>query len=115
MDIQKLKSEFLAWTTTTGHEMKIKDPFLLGCLDNAIEENIDSTINGVPFYQHYSKDELMIQILTRWQSCAGSFLQLPVTNVHFVFRENPLPGTEEGRKTLLEELSAYINSYTGAN
>jgi hypothetical protein len=105
MEKKEIQTRFVTWfETKTGKVFDITHPFLLACLDEAVERNLNSTFNGTPFHQHYSQEDFMNQILESWQSTASSFLQLPKSNVNFVFRDVPLPEFED-RKDLLIQLS----------
>lgn len=103
-----VRPRFIAWVQTKAQE-KISSlhPFLLACLDEQIEQSLNSTYNDTPFYEYYPEEELMIQILDGWYSTAKSFLQLPDTGVSFTFRQVPLP-SGDGRKQLLSTLTALV-------
>jgi hypothetical protein len=103
MQKAELQTQFIKWLDTkTKEEFYITNPFLLACLDEELELKLNSTINGVPFHEHYSADELMEQILNGWHSTAKSFLQLEKSNVNITFREIPVPGFEKRQEILLE-------------
>ena len=105
----ELQTQFIRWVETkTNEKFYITNPFLLACLDEKLELTLNSTINGVPFYQHYSVDELMEQVLNGWHSTAKSFLQLPKSNVNIIFKQIPVPDVED-RQKILSELSDLVS------
>ena len=109
MQKAELQIQFFHWLNTkTKEKFYITNPFLLACLEEELELKLNSTINGVPFHQHYSADELMEQILNGWHSTAKSFLQLPKSNVNITFRQIPIPVIEESQ-ILLSQLSDLVS------
>jgi hypothetical protein len=109
MQKTELQTQFINWVETKAKEkFYITNPFLLACLDEELELNLNSTIDGVPFHQHYSADELMEQVLNGWHSTAKSFLQLPKSNVNIIFKQIPVPNIED-RQKILSELSDLVS------
>ncbi|HEY5370492.1 MAG TPA: hypothetical protein VIJ75_16025 [Hanamia sp.] len=105
MNATQLKNEFIKWLIKkTGEEFSITNLFLLACLDEEIDTTLNSTFNGIPFYDHFSSEELMIQILNGWLSTAKSFLRLPESNVSISFRGIKVPKNEK-REELLSQIS----------
>ena len=109
MQKTELQNQFINWLDTkTNEKFYITNPFLLACLDEELELKLNSTINGIPFHQHYSADELMEQVLNGWHSTAKSFLQLQKSNVNITFRQIPVPDIED-RQQILSELSDLVS------
>jgi hypothetical protein len=109
MQKTELQTQFINWVETKAKEkFYITNPFLLACLDEELELNLNSTIDGVPFHQHYSANELMEQVLNGWHSTAKSFLQLPKSNVNIIFKQIPVPDIED-RQEILSELSDLVS------
>ena len=84
----------------TSEKFPISDPFLLVCLDEVIESTINSTINGVKFYDHYNNEELITQTLSNWLSTVKSFLKLNASNQNITFRGIPVPPLEDHQELL---------------
>jgi hypothetical protein len=109
MQKAELQTQFITWLNTkTKEKFYITNPFLLACLDEELELKSNSTINGVPFHQHYSADELMTQVLKGWYSTAKSFLLLPKSNVNITFQQIPVPEIDE-RPQILSELTGLVS------
>lgn len=109
MQKSELQTQFINWLgLKTKEKFYITNPFLLVCLDEELELKLNSTINGTSFYEYYSSEELMQQILDGWYSIARSFLRLSKSNVNINFRQIPVPGIEE-RQAILSELSNLVS------
>ncbi len=108
MQIVELKSQFISWVETKiKKEFYITNPFLIACLDEKLELSLNSTINGIPFYEHFNNDEFMTQILEGWESNVKGFFAMTNPNLNVIFRGIKLPDT-----ILREELNAQINLLT---
>ena len=98
---QKTYDEFVKWVENkTNEPFPTLNTFLHVCLEEAIELNLNSTINEIPFYDFYDQDDFMKGILSSWRSHAKPFLTSPQSNVHIVFRGIPVPPFEKREKIL---------------
>lgn len=105
MEKEELQSQFIKWLDAkTNRQCNINNPFLLACLEEEVELKLNSMINGIPFHEFYSTEEIMNQIFNGWQSTAKSFLKLPKSNVSINFRNIAIPEIED-RSELLSQLS----------
>ncbi len=108
MNKNDIQTQFVEWVEEkTQTNFKIKNRFLLVCLDEAIEQNINSKFNGISFYEYYNKEQFNPTVLSSWQRSAKAFLLLPKSNVNMTFREIAVPPLED-RKELLSELSQLV-------
>lgn len=103
MEKEELYNKFVKWIEEKiKGEFPISDKFLLVCLEDVIELQINSTINNIPIVKQYSHDKLMKEILKSWQSHAKLFLELPKSNVNMIFREVNVPLIEDRGNLLFQ-------------
>jgi len=104
MTKQELTNNFIDWIETiTQSEFSITNDFLLVCLDEAVEQNINSTINGIKFIDYYDKETFNLHILSSWKDSSRAFLIQPDSRVQINFRGVPVPAFEY-REKLLSQL-----------
>lgn len=100
MQKNELISQFKQWIEkNTGESFNINSPFLLVCLEEEIEQKINTSINGVTPYQ-WATEELMQEVLEGWYSKVKLFLQMPNNNM--IFRQVRVPNNGDSKALLLE-------------
>ena len=104
MTKQELKNDFINWVETkTKSKFSIINDFLLVCLDESVERNMNSSIDGVKFYDYYDLETFNHHILESWKNTSKLLLIQPDSRVQINFRGVPVP-TFEYREKLLSQL-----------
>lgn len=112
--LEKIRKDFIEWIEfKTMSPFNINDKLLLACLDEAINEVLNTThkINGVVQPQKIGQD-LHLEILQHWHKVCDLILLPPQEkNLGLTFRSVQVPHNENERHRLLEMLSPLKNLY----
>lgn len=102
-----LKTDFINWLSSKANENQLlSHPLIDMCLDDAIENVLNTKINGIEFQDYYPHQKQMELILEYWKSNVSSLLKDAGETSNIQFRDVHVP---QGNNAL--ELQASFLQY----
>jgi len=97
---EDLRREFIEWVEgKTNAPIEINNGYFLACLEESINQHLNTSIDGVPIIKRISKEESMRKIMQSWISTTKMMLQYP--NIGF---KDQIAPTGNVAATLLDRL-----------